>query len=138
MLEKQKKEAKIRMRLLTQRYNLNPNLNKYLEEGRIYYSYIVGGAFGCIDTINYDKSYADFIKRFEKERNAYVYHAIETETIYGKMLALLYVSSNINDWEAERPKSNFIASYVHNMTEDKGEFGDIFLTSDNGALVRTA
>lgn len=71
------------------------------------------------------------------EHNAFVYHAMEIKTRFGKMFSLLYVSADKNDWPAERPRTNYIASYVYNFHEGIGEVGDIFLTSDNGALIRT-
>ncbi len=138
MLEKQKAEAMIRMKMLTEMYDLNPNLYKYLEEGKVYYSYVVLGLFGCIDTISYDENNLKLVQKFEKEHHAYVYHAIESETKYGKMLALLYVSSNEDEWCIERPNDNYIIAYVYNFLTRTSEIGSVFLASDNGALIRTA
>ena len=138
--EKQLTEAKSRMAKLVDKYELNKNLNKYLAEGKVYYSYIVSGMFGCIDNIDYDERYVDVCRDFEKRTNAYVYHAIETNTMFGKMLALLFVSDDKNEeeWSVERPQKNFVQAYVYNLDEEFGEFGDICLASDNGALIRTS
>ncbi len=134
--KKQKEEALYRMRQLTEAFDLNPNLVKYLEEGRVYYSYITGISWACVDTIMYDPSYVEVIKNFEEESGGYVYHAIETESIYGKMLTLLFVSPREKNWGMERLTENYIYSYVYNFSDADGERGDVFLSSDNGALVR--
>ncbi len=135
--KKQKAEALYRMRQLTEAFDLNPNLVKYLEEGRVYYSYITGGGmFACVDTITYDPSYVEVIKNFQEESGGYVYHAIETNTKYGKMLTLLFVTPYEDNWKMERLTENYIYAYVYNFSDADGERGDVFLSSDNGALVR--
>lgn len=136
MLTKQKKEAAIRLRKLTDAFDLNTHLCEYLAEDKVYYSYLVAGLFGCIDTITYDENNYKVCQDFEKKRNAFVYHAIESHTPYGKMLTLLFVSENESEWEYERLYSNYISAYVYNFDTNFGELGDVFLASDNGALVR--
>ncbi len=137
---KQKKEALIRMEQLTKALGLNPHLLEYLREGKIYYSYMVSGMFGCIDTIDYDPSNAEAVQKFEHKNGAYVYHVIESETTKGKVLSFLYVSKEKyeEDWEFQRYWDGYIASYVYMKDSGFGEFGDIVITSDNGAIVRTA
>ncbi|MBE7019812.1 MAG: hypothetical protein E7411_00050 [Ruminococcaceae bacterium] len=136
--EKQKQEALQRMEVLIEKFSLNPNLHKYLSEDRLYYSYfVVAGVMASIDTISYEEENERICRDFEEKHGAYVYHAIESETIYGKMLAMLYVSKNEQEWEFERLGDNYITSYVYNFTDEEGAFGDIFLASVDGALVRT-
>ena len=138
MREKQKQEALQRMETLIEKFNLNPNLHKYLSEDRLYYSYLTaGGLLGSIDTISYEEENERICREFEEKYGAYVYHTIESETIYGKMLAMLYVSKNEQEWEYERLSDDYITSYVYNFADDDGAFGDIFLASVDGALVRT-
>ena len=136
--EKQKQEALQRMEVLIEKLNLNPNLQKYLSEDKLYYSYLTAaGLMGSIDTISYDEENERLCKEFEERYGAYVYHAIESETIYGKMLAMLYVSKNELEWECEKLINDYITSYVYNFSDEEGTFGDIFLASVDGALVRT-
>ena len=170
-MEKNKmyKEAISRMNTLQNKFNLNPKILRYLKEGKLYYSYRVSGwAFGCIDTINYDKRYAKAVKDFEERTGNYVYHVIETKLMGSiravemesatirypekvdvepvTMLTFLYVSPEEEDWMAERLENDYIAAYVMNLSEQNssfcggyfGEYGDVFLTSDNGALLRKA
>ena len=97
---------------------------------------------GSIDTISYDKKYEKAVKDFETKHPDYiVYHAIETITAHGKLLSLLYVSSDKEDWESERLESNNnIMSYVFNLDNpDLSEFGYIAIDGfmKSGALVRT-
>ena len=49
-----------------------------------------------------------------------------------------YVSSHEETWEWERPTADYATAYVYNFDMKDGEFGDIFLTSNNGALIRKA
>lgn len=136
MNQKQKAEANFRMQQLTKALNLNPNLCNYLEESRIYYSYVVAGLFGCVDTLSYDKRYLTLAQEFEKKHNAYVYHAIESHSAYGTFLSLLYVSENEEDWPSERLEKNYITAFCYNVDTILGESGDIFVASDNGAIIR--
>lgn len=62
-----------------------------------------------------------------------VYHVIESSGA----LILLIVSKYVDDWEYERLEGNRIMAYVHNFdAPDQSEFGDVFLSSLHGALVR--
>ncbi|MBP5237169.1 MAG: hypothetical protein J6128_06610 [Clostridia bacterium] len=55
-----------------------------------------------VDTIDYDPSYAEAVKSFEKKYGYLVYHALEWDTIMGKSLSLLYVGDNEDDWAIEK------------------------------------
>lgn len=138
-----KNEATNRIRTLTEKCNLNPNVLKYFNEGKVYYSYLTASGFmGSIDTISYDKNYEKAVKDFEaKHPNCQVYHAIESITAHGKLLSLLYVSDDKEEWQSERFESNnSIMSYVFNLDNpDLSEFGYIAIDGfmESGALVRT-
>lgn len=138
-----KEEAINRIKALIEKCKLNPNVLKYFKEDKVYYSYLTAGGFmGSIDTISYDKNYEKAVKDFETKHPDYiVYHAIESITAHGKLLSLLYVSSDKEDWESERLESNNnTMSYVFNLDNPKlSEFGYITIDSfmESGALVRT-
>lgn len=120
----QQKEANARIDLLTKKFNLNPHIKAYFNQGRVYYSYITALILGQIDTIEYDARYAQVVKEFEERTHSLVYHAIETRDT----LALLYVSNNPEDWPMERLENNCIAAYVHNFAHPEcSEVGDIFV-----------
>ena len=136
--EKQKTEGTYRMKQICKKFCLNPNLIKYLEQGKIYYSYITGGGMiGSIDSIEYDSNYVELIKKFETERKAYVYHLIESNMLFNnlpyKFLSLLYVSKNEENWDFERLSENYISSFVINIENRYlSEIGDIFLDGYKG------
>lgn len=138
-----KNEAINRIETLIEICNLNPKVLKYFKEGKVYYSYLTAGGFlGSIDTISYDKAYKQAVKKFEIEHQDYlVYHVIETITLSGKFLSLLYVSNEKKDWESERLQSdNAIMAYVLNLDNPElSEFGYITVDrfGESGALVRT-
>lgn len=133
--EKMKAEASFRLEQLVSNLGLNPNVVKYWNEGRLYYSYLTGGGFmGSIDKVEYDPKNADVVKQFEAEYGSMVYHAIESKGT----LILLSVSNDATEWKYERLENNKIMAYVHNFEHpDQSEFGDVVLTSLHGALVRT-
>ena len=138
--EKQIAEGLYRMKQISEKFCLNPNLVKYLEQGKIYYSYITGGGMiGSIDTIEYDSTYVELIKKFEKNSKGYVYHAIESALAFNNrqyhFLNLLYVSNNEEYWDSERLTEDFISSYVIDLN-DQGfsEIGDIFLDGFKGPV----
>lgn len=63
--EAKKEEAVKRLEKLTKTFNLRPNILKYFKEDKLYYSYITcKGLLGTIDTINYDKRYAEAVNMF--------------------------------------------------------------------------
>lgn len=138
-----KNEAINRINTLIEKCKLNPNVLKYFKEGKVYYSYLTASGFmGSIDTISYDKKYEKAVKDFETKHPDYlVYHAIESITSYGKLLSLLYVGDDNEEWETERLESdNNIMSYVFNLDNpDLSEFGYIAIDGfmKSGALVRT-
>lgn len=138
-----KEEAINRIKTLIKKCNLNPNVMRYFQEDKVYYSYLTAGRFiGSIDTISYEKDYEQAVKKFEKKHPNYlVYHAIESITTQGKFLSLLYVSDDKEEWKSERIEgNNSIMSYVLNFDiPDYSEFGYIVIDRymESGALVRT-
>lgn len=132
--EQMKAEATSRLMQLVSVLGLNPNVVNYWNEGQLYYSYLTAGGFmGSIDKIEYDPKYVAVVKQFKEEYGSMVYHVIESSGA----LILLIVSKYVDDWEYERLEGNRIMAYVHNFdAPDQSEFGDVFLSSLHGALVR--
>lgn len=145
LIHLQKKEATTRLETLVTVFSLNPNLIKYWNEGKLYYSYITGGLLASIDTITYDPNYQELVNQYEKRTGNLVYHVIES----GRLLNLLYVSGpqkNITEdeqreiWAMELMNQTFswVAAYVINLDNPSlSEHGDIFLDSYQGVLIRT-
>ncbi|HER9585289.1 TPA: hypothetical protein VM496_000642 [Streptococcus pyogenes] len=140
------KESKNRLEMLVKAFNLNPNLIKYWNEGRLYYSYLTGGGLlASIDTITYDPNYQKIVKEYEERTGNLVYHVIESRSL----LNLLYVSApdkNISEdeqreiWDMELMNQTFswVSAYVINLDNPElSEHGDIFLDVYQGVLVRT-
>lgn len=116
-------------------HELNPNLYAYLKKGKVYYSYLVQGTWGSIDTIYYDKRYAEVVEQFEKENNCFAYHVIED----GSVIILLFVSDDKEDWKYEQLADDTILAYYHDFeSSELCEFGEVWLSSWMGALVRVA
>ena len=132
--ERKIEEGLLRLKELEVAFDLRTNIYKYFKEGKLYYSYLVGGLVGCIDTINYDERYTKVVKEFEETYDYVAYHVIES----AGSIALLYVSDDEEDWEEERLFDNtYISVYVHNFeSPESSEFGDIVVSSSEGALIR--
>lgn len=127
-----KQEASNRLLQLKQSLHISQRILKGFDNGKLFYSYIplVGNAKIAV----LDKKRLEIVENFQKRYNSLVYHAIES---YG-MFALLYVSDDEESWEYERLEDNYISAYVYNINHPEcSEFGDIILTGNNGALVRT-
>ena len=66
-MEKMKNTAIENIEKLISKLGLNPNVKKYFEEGKIYYSYLAaGGWIGSIDELEYDKRYHQIVAECEK------------------------------------------------------------------------
>lgn len=134
--EWQKAEALYRLKLLEKQTGLNPKVRQYYEEGKLYYSYLTGHGFiGSIDTITYDPRYEQIVKEAEDLYEIKVYHCVESALPFAS-LSLLYVENDLRFLREGRPENGILSAYVHNFELDEGEFGDIMLTSYEGALVR--
>lgn len=78
-MEKMMKTATENIEKLISKLGLNPNVKKYFQEGKIYYSYLTAeGWIGSVDRIEYDERYPKIVATCEKEHGCLVYHAIES------------------------------------------------------------
>lgn len=126
-------EALYRLSELEKLYGLNPKVREYFSDGRLYYSYLTGGGYmGSIDTINYDKRYAEIVRKFEEETSFLVYHVIEHEDT----VSLLFVSDDYSQWQEERPSSTGVLAQVVNVERYENKCGFIKLDVIQGALRR--
>lgn len=81
-----------------------------------------------------------YVKRFEEEYDALVYHATVEKTPFGICLDLFYVSSSKEEWNYDTydivDKRPYV--YVYNLTiPEFSEFGSISYDVVGGGLVRT-
>lgn len=81
-----------------------------------------------------------FIKKFEEDHDAVVYHVIHQFTNMGELLNILYVSDYKEEWEMDQDDLNegMVLAYVINLSmPDCSEFGTIGVRESIGGLVRT-
>lgn len=136
--EEMKEEALERIKEITKELDLNPHIYDYFKNDKLYYSYELY-ITGSIDVITYNEQYPKLVEDFEKKYNCMVYHAVECkDEEIGDSLALLYVSSNKEEWEAERLyMGKYIEVYVYNLScPSWSEFGTIQVGQSGGALIR--
>lgn len=139
---RRREEALRRLEQLTKAFDLKEDILKQFKEGAISYCFPVSvdgrKPVGMIGVKCFDPRWREEIEKFERRYNALVYLALANKSPYGEMLSMLYVSSHEKEWEYEGVTRDYIAAYVYNFDMEEGEFGDIFLTSNNGALIRKA
>ena len=130
--ELQVKEAVERMKLL----ELYPTVIKeFINEKVINKSEHIGILYWL------DDDEKKFVKDFENEYNAVVYHIVKTNTTIGCMLSVFYVSDEESEWESDREdiKIGEQLCYVKNIdNDDCSEFGYICFRKNCGGLMRTA
>lgn len=129
--ELQKEEAIGRMRMLHLHSNV---INEFRNQDRINLSENGGFLYWL------DDSQKQLVAEFEKKHNSIVYHVIRSNTIYGEMLAFLYVSDSEEEWEMDREdlKNGITLAYVENVSNKCcSEFGSIGIQLSLGGLVRT-
>lgn len=130
--ERQQKEAVERMKLL----ELYPIIiSEFINEKTINKSEHIGILYWL------DDDEKKFVKAFENETNAVVYHIVKTYTTIGCMLSVFYVSDDESEWESDREdiKIGEQLCYVKNIdNDDCSEFGYICFRKNCGGLMRTA
>ena len=131
--EQMKQEALARMKLL----DLHPNVIKEFElEGKLNYSEgMLGILYRATDEIG------EVVHNFENQNGYLVYHVIDNHTDIGRMLTLLYVSTKMTEWAADKQDlcEGCPLAYVANLTYPEcSEFGSVGVRSCNGGVVRTA
>ena len=130
--ERQKLEAVERMKLL----KLHPNaIREFVEENKLNKSEGRGILFWLED------SELEFVKQFEQEHDAVVYHLIKSYTSIGTMLTAFFVSRHMEEWELDRAdmEDDIQLCYVKNLDYDWcSEFGSVGFRRINGGLMRVA
>lgn len=130
LLEKQKFEAVKRLKML----GLYPTvITDFEKKGKLYLSESDGILF-CLS-----EDEKEMIKQWEQEQNSLVYHVVKTNTNFGLLYSLLYVSDTEDEWEMESDDVNELTPFVYvvNKTEPMfSEFGSITIMPKNGGLVR--
>lgn len=126
--QKQVEESKKRIELL----GLEPRFSEKLYMSHKYYiREVKDGEMGLIRAIN----------NFEKKYNAYVYHIIYTESNFGNLYNMLYVSNNTEEWETDRKdlQNKECYAYVYNRSNEVcSEIGLIGVEkADTNLLTRT-
>ena len=131
--EQMKQEALARMKLLGLQYNV---IRDFEAKETVYYSL---GALGLLYL-----AFGEVVKvvqKFENQTGYLVYHVIDNNTSIGRMLTLLYVSTEMDEWAADKQdlQEGCPLAYVENITyPDCSEFGSVGVKLFNGGVVRTA
>lgn len=131
-IEKKKEEAIARMKQLKLHTNV---ITEFEKENILNLSENGGFLYWLTDE---QKS---FVKEFEENHNALVYHVIHDYTEFGELLTFLYISDYEEDWNIDREDltGGYACAYVKNLDDEMcSEFGGIYFKTQFGGLVRTA
>lgn len=93
------------------------------------------------DLKDIEPSFKTLVERFEKFNDALVYYTILSHTSIGRLLSILYVSNEKEEWEDDRKilKEHTPLAYVCNFDEpDCSEFGYIKIAQAFGGVYRVA
>lgn len=144
MNEKQRIEAASRLRALVG-VGLHPNaLREFEGAGRVNYSegsFTPWGSVGVLYWLDGSPELESAAARFEEESGSLVYHALLSRTAIGRMLALLYVSRDEEEWGMDRADlaEGRACAYVCNLDDPQlSEYGGIAFEVAGGGIVRTA
>lgn len=109
-------------------------ITKFRKQGTVLKSETAGILYDLNDEEK--KTVADW----EEESGGIVYAAILSNMVFGRCLALLYVSAEEEEWELDREDldGRVPLAYVANLdAPDCSELGSIGIAPANGGLVRT-
>lgn len=160
--EKQKKEAISNLKTLVKTFDLDPQILKNFEQGKVCYGEdIKRGEISKLNILEENRQYLSLVEKFEKETNALVYYCILTpaEFIFSQLtgycFSLLYVSEYTEDWSVGRLcnvvdngngfRYGDLYSYTYNLYKDgdvivfdegECEYGGIVVHDINGVLGR--
>ena len=94
--------------------------------------------YGALYEVN--KKEQELIDNFEKNHpNCLVYHMIHNIFEFGECYSMLYVSSDVDEWEQDKQdiKNGYMFAWVENVDLDWcSEFGSIAVKPSIGGLVR--
>ena len=80
------------------------------------------------------------VDKFQKEHEGcYVYHVIHNVFPFGECYSMLYVSSDVDEWQRDKEdiKDGYVFAYVYNKDDEWcSEFGSIAIRPSFGGLVR--
>lgn len=130
-------EAKLRMEKME---IFEGTIEQFIENGRISYS-LEGGNYWLVQEISdADLPINEEVQKLE-EQEKIPYFIIFTETPYGNLWAVLFVTTDDSTWEAEHTniESNKHTAYVFNEHQPEcSEEGIVEFKKIYGGLIRTA
>lgn len=123
-------EAIERMKLL----KLSKQCIKAFTDGKIWESEGLGALYELTDEEQ------NIVDKFQKEHEGcYVYHMIHNVFPFGECYSMLYVSSDVDEWQRDKEdiKDGYVFAYVYNKDDEWcSEFGSIAIRPSFGGLIR--
>lgn len=126
-------EAKERLRRLVFGYGMNKQIYKdYIESGELYYTDFNGIVRKLSNSL-----YEKVVKSICESHELVPYYVIMTQTSFGDLINILFVSKYEEDWRMERESGGIVHCWVENLSEPMfSEYGSITIKSIGGTLIR--
>ena len=131
-MERMKAEAVKRLKWLK-----IPELDEAFAKGIVMVSDGTNGDVKLRNLTIYEKC---MVTNFEKIQHAIVYHTILTETKFGKMLSMLFVGTDEDEWSMDKEYFEYSCAqvYVENLDyPDCSEIGTIGIKCTDKGIIRT-
>ena len=130
----QKTEAIRRMKALKMHQN---TIDEFRDKDKLNVSTMNKGILYWIN-----KEQEAYVKAFEEEYGALVYHVIHDHTSIGELLTMLYVSQDEETWKEDMEylqNEGFAYAYVKNLDDNWcSEIGGVWVEAINGGVRRIA
>ena len=116
-------------------------IDDFEKDGSLYYSERQNASFNAVLYFLPDRpDILKEVRRLEKELDALVYHVVLSHTRFGDLWSMLYITSDLENWEVANMELDEGLSFVwcYNSTEPLfSEFGTIGVEGSMGGVVRT-
>lgn len=134
MNEKQRAYANQSIEVLSQTFDLSPEIKEIYKGGDIPLSCVVQYVGGVLNSLKNVPTYERIVRKFEEKFDVHVYYCIPSSIF----VTMLYVGKDENEWEYLKPCLGKRVMYaaVYNCTYDFYDFGDVVLGVKNGVLTR--
>lgn len=134
--EEMKQEALVRMNIL----KLLPNVvREFTTEEKM--KFLNFSAYGRGILYQLNDELLERVRNFEATYGFLVYHVIDDQTEIGRLITLLYISTEKEEWPTDQQdlRDGCPMAYVINCDCDAfSEFGTVGVKPINGGVVRTA
>lgn len=140
MIEKLYQEALARLEILTAR-GLNQDALAYFKEGKVPMTTdvtVMGKRISMLRPVDSKPEMKKIVDKCASVNNRVPYYCTCTESFFGTMITVFFVSKYTEEWEMDRDclANGESCAYVYNTDEDFSDIGYVQFGIKDGCLVR--